>query len=271
MLTSIRDFLDQHSWVPGVLVAIVLFIITQAIFWFLRQQDKTSKTLDYEILSDTSILNNRLHGDVLKVTYRGREVNSPRIVRIRFTNTGNQVIKKTDFLEPCVISCGGIQILETTITDESDKNLILEIEKGTATGSSEVMLSCNTLNEEDTFTVQMVVDSRTPVQPHASSRIEGQTRKTELLSSKESWTVTAPAAVAELITALLLILAGIVLVSSDNKIHIIGWIGVGAGVALLFYAIKEIFKPRKLVVVQPHFRVAGGTRVQVVNGYRRWK
>lgn len=44
------SFLQRNSWMPGVVAAVVLFLIGTGITLYLRQRDRDSKHLDYASL-----------------------------------------------------------------------------------------------------------------------------------------------------------------------------------------------------------------------------
>lgn len=180
-----NSYLDQHTWLPGVVVALALGVSSIGLNLYFRHRDRDSKTLDYRVLSDSPIVRNRPDDDALKVTYLDEEVQTPRILRIKFTNTGKQVIRATDFLDSYTIRCQGSYLLDTIITDESDQNLVTWFESdGADPKDGKLTLTCNTLNPGDTFTVQMILDSDRPIDVSISGRIEGQTRKTEVQRPK---------------------------------------------------------------------------------------
>ena len=98
------SFLERNGTLLQIIAALVIAIGGGLIGRYLHSRDKSTKTFDYAVISDLSILSNRPDDDDLKVTYMGAEVHNPRIVRVRFTNTGKQVIKDTDLLDPYVIN-----------------------------------------------------------------------------------------------------------------------------------------------------------------------
>jgi hypothetical protein len=97
------SFLQRNSWLPGVISAVVLYIIGTSITLYFRQKDKASKTLDYRIIDDVPIFSGHDRPEKLRVIYGtadvNTEVNDPRVTRVHFKNTGKQVIEAADFLE----------------------------------------------------------------------------------------------------------------------------------------------------------------------------
>ncbi|WP_139809753.1 hypothetical protein [Mycobacterium avium] len=88
------SFLSRNSWLPGVVVAVVLFLITTGLALHWRNRDKDSKHLDYQILSDTPIVTSRDRPEILKVIYGANKVSNPFITELRFKNTGKQLSKQ---------------------------------------------------------------------------------------------------------------------------------------------------------------------------------
>jgi hypothetical protein len=222
-----ESFLERNSWITGIVVPIAVGIAVLAIERFWHRKDRSTKTLDYRVIDDLPILANRPDDDDLKVTYMDEEVNHPRIVRVRFTNTGKQVIKSTDFLEPYVISCRTSNLLDATITDESDQNLVMmfETDSRNSDGNGTITLTCNTLNTGDTFTVQLIVDSEKPTGIKVSGRIEGQTRRSAIYPTSDERSqirnaFTALAAVG----AVLMLFGGIVFAATGGWIANSGWV-----------------------------------------------
>jgi hypothetical protein len=117
-----ESFIHRNNWLPGVIVAVVLFVLGTGFTVFLRYRDKVSKTLDYQMVSDLSLLVKRPNN--LKVVYYDQEVQNPRVVSLKFVNTGKQVIKEAEFLEPCVITCKDTKLLDIEIKDESANMLV---------------------------------------------------------------------------------------------------------------------------------------------------
>ncbi|WP_143119639.1 hypothetical protein [Mycobacterium avium] len=77
------SFLSRNSWLSGVVVAVVLFLITTGLALHWRNRDKDSKHLDYQILSDTPIVTSRDRPEILKVIYGANKVSNPFITELR--------------------------------------------------------------------------------------------------------------------------------------------------------------------------------------------
>ncbi|OCB37264.1 hypothetical protein A5676_18335 [Mycobacterium malmoense] len=183
------SFLERNSWVPGVVVAVVLFLIGTGITLYLRRRDKDSKHLDYQILSDTPILTRRDHPGILKVVVGSKVVSNPYITEVRFKNTGKQVIEADDFLGRISIQRSNAKVLTFNLVGESARNLIdyADLTFESSDEENPVQLKPLTLNSGDWFTVQMIYDSESTVAETISvtGRIKGQTRPPRLYQDRE--------------------------------------------------------------------------------------
>ncbi|MBF9315238.1 hypothetical protein [Mycobacteroides chelonae] len=159
---------------PGVLAAVVLFLMTQAIFWTVRGLDKDSKTFDYTIEEDQPIFTGADRPNSLRVTYDGENIYSPRITRIKFQNTGKQVIKSTDIIDPFEVRRPNAKIFDVRIIDESERDL------ASFDGDAEkLIITPKTLNPGDWFTFRIMYDGGGGKEITVAGRIEGQTRRSE--------------------------------------------------------------------------------------------
>lgn len=183
------SFLQRNSWLPGVSVAIVLSIIATSITLYLRQKDEASKTLDYGVIDDVPIFSGHDRPEKLRVIYGtadvNTEVNDPRVTRVRFKNTGKQVIDATDFLESFAITRPSSKILDVNVFEESEHDLVSISELALSDNESSVKFSMKTLNPGDWFTVQLVYDGGEGESITVSGRIKGQTRRPEIFSTRD--------------------------------------------------------------------------------------
>jgi hypothetical protein len=239
-----ESFLHANPWVPGVVVAVVLFLLGWVITLILRKRDRESKTFDFRPIADLPILSNRPDDDDLKVTYMDEEVHNPRIVRVRLTNTGKQVIKATDFLDPYFIRLNGSKLLDTIITDESASDLLTFIADAR---EGWVQLNIRTLNPGDTFTVQMIVDSENSTDISISGRVEGQTRPSRIVPTKAELNDARDNAIVGTLGLVLLGLPGLVVaLGPDNvAVNIVGWIMFGLGFVWLVLAWRSAISKRR--------------------------
>jgi hypothetical protein len=181
------SFLERNSWLPGVVVAIVLFIIGTSVTLYLRRRDKDSKHLDYRIVSDIQIVRSHNRPETLKVVYGPLEVRNPFITEVKFKNTGKQVIEPEDFLAPVTILRPNAKVLDFNVVDESEKDLIDHISQIVDPPNEEnpVEVVPKTLNHGDWFTVQLIYDVRKHENVTAAGRIRGQTRQSQVYQERE--------------------------------------------------------------------------------------
>jgi hypothetical protein len=159
------------------IAAVVVPGVALLITWLWRLDDRQSKTLDYRVISDTDIVVNR--PEKLKVVYGPDEVpvKDPRVTEIRFKNTGNQVIKTDDFLEPVIMRRPNARILDFDVVEEKENHLFEKIEP-VPDAPEDVQVFPRTLNSGDWFTVQLVYDGGGSSSDMVfTTRIEGETRK----------------------------------------------------------------------------------------------
>lgn len=159
-------------------MAIVLFIIGTGITLYLRQRDKDSKTLDYRVIDDIPIFASSERPEDLKVVYKQIMVNDPRVSRVRFINTGKQVIETDDFLEPCSIRRPTGKLLDFDVVEQSEDNLVAKVEQIVARPDvpEQIDVYPKTLNPGDRFTVQLLYDGGADEKPTITGRVKGQTR-----------------------------------------------------------------------------------------------
>jgi hypothetical protein len=180
-------FVERNSWVPGVVVAVVLFLIGTGITLYFRRRDKDSKHLDYQILSDTPIVTSRDRPEVLKVMFGATEVSNPYITEVRFRNTGKQVIEAEDFLSHFLITRKNAKALAANIVDESADGLVEFTLLGIDPPITEsgVHIALATLNAKDYFTIQVIYDVTEHEDVTVTGRIKGQTRQPQIYEERE--------------------------------------------------------------------------------------
>jgi hypothetical protein len=227
------SFLQRNSWAPGVAAAAVLFLFGVLINLVLRQRDKESKTFDYRVISDLPILSNRPDNDGLKITYLGDDVDNPRIVRINFRNTGKQVIKSDEWLNPYIIRLNGSRLKDAVVTDESANDLatlIIDRNEGW------VQLNARTLNSGASFTVQMIVDGENDTDMTISGVVVGETRPSKIIDTVEERNRTTRIYVG--LIGAILFLSGWVLKligKEHDKVESVGNAALGVGILVLLF------------------------------------
>jgi hypothetical protein len=193
------SLIERNGALSGILGGALIALVTAVGTWYFSRRNKTSKTFDYRVGANLPIIFHRPDNDALKVTYLDEEVRNPRIVLVHFVNTGKQVIKADEFLNPYVITLVGSRLLDANVTGQSAHNLVEVTPDGHDAQAGKVQLSIATLNAGDGFSVQMVVDTDVAVQLAVRGRIEGETRATQIyptkaeLSETRTWfTLIAP-------------------------------------------------------------------------------
>jgi hypothetical protein len=183
-----NGFIERNSWVPGVVVAVVLFLITTGLALYWRTRDRDSKHLDYRVISDTPIVvSRRKRPEILKVVYGATEVSNPYVTEVRFKNTGKQVIEPDDFLTPPAILRRNAKVLDFNIVDESVQGLI-DFTGQTVDPPSEenpIDVYPKTLNPGDWFTIQVIYDGGEDTPVAVTGRIKGQTRPPRVYEDRE--------------------------------------------------------------------------------------
>ncbi|WP_133054116.1 hypothetical protein [Mycobacteroides saopaulense] len=185
-----EDFVGRNPWVPGVVSAVVLFLVGTGITLYLRQRDKDSKTLDYRVVSNIAIVTSHERPERLKVIFGKLEVTHPFISQIRFENTGKQVIESTDFLDAVRILRPSAKILDFNIVKESERNLVKGISQvfpidGGTVQHEVIEIEPGTMNPGDWFEAQILYDGDSGWVPKVSVRILGQTRKMGVYLTKQ--------------------------------------------------------------------------------------
>ncbi len=183
-------FIGRNPWLPGVVSAIVLFVIGTGITLYLRRRDKDSKTLDYRVVSNIPIVTSHERPEQLKVIFGLMVVTQPFISQIRFENTGKQVIQSTDFLEVVRIYRESANILDFNIVKESERNLVKGISQVSPLDDGEekrevIEIEPGTMNPGDWFEAQILYDGESVWVPKVSARILGQTRKTSVYLTRQ--------------------------------------------------------------------------------------
>jgi hypothetical protein len=225
------SFLERNSWFPGVVVAVLLFIIGTASTLYLRQRDKDAKHMDYRIIEDTPIFSGPERPELLQVTYFGEDVTDPRKTRVRFKNTGKQTIAESDCIEPYLIRRGSAKLLDHNVIENDKLVTLLGGEVNT------LSLKPKTLNSGKWFTVQLFYDGGAQDELTVTGSINSETRPTAIYPSKrEREEANRPLKIVAPLGAVMIVLALIILIPSysptvDNR----AWASMGA--VLMFVGI----------------------------------
>jgi hypothetical protein len=240
------SFLERNTWLPGVVVAIALFLITTGLGLYWRSRDRDSKHLDFRILSDTPIVTRRDRPEILKVMFGSTEVNNPYITEVRFKNTGKQVIESSDFLAPLTISRQDAKVLDFNGVDESEPGLIDAMEQTIDPQDNNVKVMSTTLNSGDWFTVQVIYDVGKDENTTVTGRIKGQTRSPQQYQEREG---LAPFRIRLLFGAQAVLALGFVVSvaigahSDDKSALAVSWLFLGLTgsiIALLSFVLGDV-------------------------------
>lgn len=169
------SFIERNGSLLQIVASVVLALAAGVFGWWRGYKDRRSKTFDYCLLSDVPILSHRPDDAFLKVTYMDEEVDNPRIVRVRFANTGTDVIRAPEVLDAYVLTVNA-RIVTMMISEQSSRSLASFELAVPDYPACEVHLTLSTLNSGDNFTLQMIVDSESPPEITVAGRIEGQSR-----------------------------------------------------------------------------------------------
>jgi hypothetical protein len=142
----------------GVFLGFAGGLFVSWLFWKLRQP----KRMAWLMKSDTEIVSEAAKnaGSELRVMWGQHVLAQPRLVILRFANTGMPHLSDTDFLEPIVLRHQGTSIKDVTIpamarkVPEPDVNLTTD----TQSGVQEIRITPKYVNRDGWFDVQLVCD-----------------------------------------------------------------------------------------------------------------
>ncbi|MFV8315712.1 hypothetical protein [Mycobacterium sp. 23] len=176
-----QNFWQTFPWgLISVIIAAVALGVTIVIFFKTRKR----KTLDYSLVDDVKILSDRLsgiRGDIV-VTVGGSAIKDPRIVTVRYMNTGNQEILKSDFLANSITTTDASGTVNSQLAGHSEH--IAVTESGVVPHKS---YRADCLNPGDYLEIQYIldmdgIDSDAPFAPVC--RIKGATRPAKLIEPR---------------------------------------------------------------------------------------
>ncbi|TQK27968.1 hypothetical protein [Arthrobacter sp. SLBN-53] len=176
----------------GTLFQVLATFVALPLAWWLGTRSKRSKTFDYRVLSDITIVASHRRPERLSVHFGSREVKNPFITEIEFRNTGTGAIPKADFLEPIQIARPAAEILDWAIIEQSQKALVLHSSRVVPIdGQPEpeyIEIQPETMNKQDFFVVQIVYDGDPAEPPMVSCRILNESRPIQTFRQKEKRT-----------------------------------------------------------------------------------
>jgi len=146
----LRDPLWQFA---SALLAVVAILV--AIFLYSKQ--RRLKRLDFEIISETSLLSvkEELEGK-LQILYEGRRVSTVHLVLAEFRNSGTEPILAGDFVQPLSVDFGAeSQLLTSEVVETfpTDSNPVI------TTATSRVTIAPLLVNQRDFIRVKCLVEN----------------------------------------------------------------------------------------------------------------
>ena len=148
-------------------------------------KSRKRKTLDYMVIDDVRILSEHSAGmrsDIV-VTVGGDALTDPRIITVRYLNTGNKEIFEADFLANSITTTDASGTKNSKIAGKSDENIQVT-EAGVVPHKS---YSVDCLNRGEFLDIQYIVDmdgvdDAMPFSPVC--RIAGATRPPKLIEQR---------------------------------------------------------------------------------------
>lgn len=120
---------EEQSWwlqVPWGAGSVILAVVAIGVSITLYLKTRKVKTLDYQFVDDVQILSDsvgRSAIDDVVVTVGGVVIGHPRIVTVRFTNTGNQEILRGDFLSNSITTSDESGVVNSQLVGLSDRRI----------------------------------------------------------------------------------------------------------------------------------------------------
>lgn len=159
------------------ITSIVVAIVVPFLLYFFWQRKR--KKLVYEIISISPVVSYEI-GNKLELRFNGKTITEAYSVVIKFTNTGNQPIRDTDFKSPIKINSFGENILNAEVTGSNIPGLKQEAEWTISAGEqSQVTLKPLLLNPKDSITTNFLVEGKVTKIEKPTARIEGVTEITQ--------------------------------------------------------------------------------------------
>lgn len=238
-------WIAQHwEFVVGTAIGVLGIIIAIATVAYQR----SPKRLDYKIMSDIRVLN--IDADPKwEVLYDGRKIEDPRIVVIRFVNTGKQPIRADDFEGGLPIrvtyEMNGYWSASVVAPSEYEDLGLANVEN-----NSPYAITPKLLNAGESFDVQFLSEK-----PHGAiniaARFSGQARPmhdVDVVIDRTGRTLSRAFAA---LTLTVLILLGIGILSEAVDVDWLGYVEylliAGASFSLIFYVIYFFSAARKAV------------------------
>lgn len=202
------DEKQQEWWqtFPWGAVSIVLALVAIGVTVTIALWNKARKTLDYEILSDVFLLKKHtaVVSGIVEVMVRGKSVANPRVISIRYQNTGNKEIISDEFLKDITLS-GGIHVLQVMVNESA--GVVPQVAVSTAEGV-QPSIAADCLNPGDYLDVQYIIDDTgVPIVP--IYRIRGATRPAKDMKKSRSRNFRVLASIGGVVAVGAFVLAGL--------------------------------------------------------------
>lgn len=163
------DFLRDPIWqFVGAILGLIAIIITWIVFRLQTQR----KSLTYEIITNAPLVGmgaKKELGDSIQISYKGKNLEYPRLVELRILNSGNSSITSSDFETPIKIFFqDSSKVIDVTIVSTIPPNIGPIIKYESNCLSLEPIL----LNKGDEIRLKTLINSETS-EINFSGRIVG--------------------------------------------------------------------------------------------------
>lgn len=182
---SLFQFVERNGTAFQILAAVLATAFSCWFTWRLATKDKPTKTFDFR-LQDVAILNERPADTQLRITYEDTELRHPRIVKVQFANSGSEVIRASEILEPYALKVD-TRPISVALTSSSRPELakLTSIEPPPNEGGWwQIPINLDTINPGQSFILQLIVDSEQPIKAGLSGCAENETRPPGLYTTE---------------------------------------------------------------------------------------
>ncbi len=166
---------DSHTWVVTGLVSLLAIAVSASLTVAIFRKNRERKTLDFEIKNDVDLISSHAPRiSDLKVIYQSDVLDAPRIVSIKFINSGNKLVVADDFVEPIRVKHGDDEIAKDAFVVAQSTPGIIGAVFDEASGARTVAIKPQLLNPGEHFTVQFLYDGHEKLAVWC--RFKGQSR-----------------------------------------------------------------------------------------------
>lgn len=177
-MRKIKELLKKYLGITMITSAIVGAIVSWGVTWLLPSPDVTAENIPRKELTCTldysySMLIQRVSDSKLQLVYDGEIVQSPFVLEITITNTGEYAISNEDFKDKFSINfTGSDQVVNAQIVKSTDKAISEEVLSNTIVNGTKLIISDFYLNTGEFFTIYVITDGK-PDSIDYHSRISG--------------------------------------------------------------------------------------------------